>query len=314
MSRPAQAALAALVSVTSFVGLTSFAAPVALAEEETYIVAPGDFIKGIAEKLGVTVVQLLNANDLKFTSVIHPGDEIVVPEGGHLPAPADPVPAETPAPAAAPATSASGPTTPYVVQSGDYLFGIAADHGVKYGALLKANGLEITDTITPGQTLAIPPRTIPLPAPAAPAAPAAAPVATAASPAPAAAPATSSSVDVVMAYLQQQLGKPYKFNTAGPDTFDCSGLVRAAFLQVGVRLPHYSLLQSTYGTAVDWTTEPIRAGDLVFTFSSASPQAIGHVGIAIDSRRWIQAPGTGDVVRIGNLPKSTSIQAVRRML
>jgi cell wall-associated NlpC family hydrolase len=118
----------------------------------------------------------------------------------------------------------------------------------------------------------------------------------------------------VLSYLREQVGKPYVFNTAGPDTFDCSGLVRAAYLQVGVKLPHYSLLQSTYGKAVDWTAEPIQAGDLVFTYSSATPQEIGHVGVAIDSKRWIQAAGTGDTVRIGNLPKSSNIRAVRRLL
>jgi hypothetical protein len=52
----------------------------------------------------------------------------------------------------------------------------------------------------------------------------------------------------------------------------------------------------------------------VFTYSSATPQEIGHVGIAIDGRRWIQAAGTGDVVRVSNLPKSSAIRAVRRIL
>ena len=247
--------------------------------------------------------------------MIHPGDAIVVPEGGHAARTAPDRRAAVPcaAPSSCGAVHRRRPTWS---QNGDYLFGIAADHGVTVGALLKANELKITSTITPGQTLAIPPRTIPLPVdkPAPLRLPRTAGTRDCSStcrtgdarsclrrgtdagrdPAPAAAPVA---VDTVIAYLQQQIGKPYKFNTAGPDTFDCSGLVRAAFLQVGVRLPHYSLLQSTYGTAVDWTTEPIRPGDLVFTFSSASPQEIGHVGIAIDSRRWIQAAGTGDVRR-----------------
>jgi cell wall-associated NlpC family hydrolase len=132
--------------------------------------------------------------------------------------------------------------------------------------------------------------------------------------APAATAAASAPLDTVLAYLQAQVGKPYKFYTAGPDSFDCSGLVRAAYLQVGIKLPHYSLLQSKQGVAVDWTAEAIRPGDLVFTISSSSPNEIGHVGIAIDSRRWIQAAGTGDAVRIGPMPKPTSIRAVRRVL
>jgi len=311
MPRPAKALFAALLAATLVGGSL---AP-AHAEGESYEVKPGDHLKGIAAKLGVQLPQLLAANELKITSVIHPGDTLLVPPGGKLPT-AAPV-AELAAPPASAAPSAAS-TTPYTVGNGEYFFSIASKHGVTVGALLAANKMKITTTIQPGQTLAIPPRTIPLPevapaaVPAAPA-PAATPAALvpAASAAPAPAPAASP-IDTVLAYLQQQVGKPYKFFTAGPDTFDCSGLVRAGYLQVGVSLPHYSVLLSRMGTAVDWTVEDIRAGDLIFTFSSASPGAIGHVGVAIDSKRWIQAAGTGEVVRIRALPKS--IQAVRRVL
>ena len=306
MSRPAKALLAALLAAT----LVGGAIAPAHAQGELYEVKPGDHLNGIATKLGVPLPHLLAANELKITSVIHAGDTLVVPPGGKLPTAA---PAAAAAAPAAPAGPAAPVTTPYTVVDGDYFFRVAAKHGVTVGALLSANTMKITTTIQPGQTLAIPPRTIPLPevAPAAaPAAPAAsAPAATPAAPAPA--PAVSP-IETVLAYLQQQVGKPYKFYTAGPETFDCSGLVRAGYLQVGVKLPHYSVLLSRMGTAVDWTVEDIRAGDLIFTFSSASPGAIGHVGVAIDSKRWIQAAGTGEVVRISPLPKS--IQAVRRVL
>lgn len=111
-----------------------------------------------------------------------------------------------------------------------------------------------------------------------------------------------------------QIGKPYAFGTAGPLTYDCSGLVRASFATVKINLPHRSLLQSTYGTAVDWKTTPIQKGDLVFAFSSRSPQQIGHVGIAISSTQWIVAPYTGTTVSISRLPSIDKIQAVRRIL
>ena len=58
-------------------------------------------------------------------------------------------------------------------------------------------------------------------------------------------------------------------NGAGPTAaappapvFDCSGLIRAAYATVGVDLPHYSVTQANRGRAIDWRTEPIRAGDL----------------------------------------------------
>jgi cell wall-associated NlpC family hydrolase len=302
MSRPAKAILAALVAAT-LVG--SLAAP-ARAEGERYEVKPGDYLKGIAAKMGVALPVLLSANELKITSVIHPGDTLVVPAGGSLPiAPTAPAVAAP----AAPVAPVAPATTPYVVQNGEYFFSIAAKHGVTVGALLAANAMKITTTIMPGQTLAIPPRTLPIAPPPAPPSAAPAPAAAAAA---APAPAAASPIETVLAYLQQQVGKPYKFNTAGPETFDCSGLVRAGFLQVGIRLPHYSVLQSKLGTAVDWSVEPILPGDLVFTFSSSSPGEIGHVGIALDSKRWIQAAGNGDAVKISSLPKV--IRAVRRIL
>jgi cell wall-associated NlpC family hydrolase len=291
MTRPTNVLFAALLGASSFVAATS-----ASADGASYDVKPGDNLSAIAAKLGVPLSELLTANALKVTSVIHPGDDLLVPPGGRVP------PAATlPAPGAA---TPAAVTSSYVVGNGEYLFSIAAKHGVTVGALLAANGLKLTSVLLAGQTLAIPPRTLPLPAAAA----APAPTRAAASPAPVAA----STVDTVVAFLQQQIGKPYKFNTAGPETFDCSGLVKAAFGQVGVKLPHYSLLQTRFGTAVNWAAEGVRAGDLVFTFSSASPGEIGHVGVAIDAKRWIHAAGTGDAVKISALPRS--IQAVRRLL
>ena len=60
--------------------------------------------------------------------------------------------------------------------------------------------------------------------------------------------------------------------------------------------------------------DDIRAGDLVFTFSSRNPTQISHVGIAISSTEWIEAPFTGAAVRITRLPSDSRIQAVQRIL
>ena len=110
------------------------------------------------------------------------------------------------------------------------------------------------------------------------------------------------------------MGKPYQFFTAGPDTFDCSGLTVASYKQIGVSLTHQSLAQSKQGRAVDWTVEPIKAGDLVFMYSSRNPSVISHVGLAISPTRWVHAPRPGDVVREGPLPPASRIIAVRRFV
>jgi len=110
-----------------------------------------------------------------------------------------------------------------------------------------------------------------------------------------------------------QLGKPYVFGTAGPDTFDCSGLVSAAYKQAGIDIPAYTFTQATHGRPIDPATEPLRAGDLIFVRGGRPPQDLGHVGMAISATEWIQAPHTGDVVKVGPLPYDR-IQVVRRLV
>lgn len=48
--------------------------------------------------------------------------------------------------------------------------------------------------------------------------------------------------------------------------------------------------------------------------SSVDPTRIGHVGIALDADTWIQAVGTGILVRIRPIPSSDKISAVRRII
>jgi cell wall-associated NlpC family hydrolase len=287
----------------------------ATAPAATYVVKAGDNLVGIAKKLKVRFADLLAANSFTATSVIHPGDTLVVPAG------TAPATASLPATPSQAATPAAAPQRTYVVLPGDALIGIAMKHGVKLGPLLKANKFKIDSVVHPGDTLIIPAGgtlvVSPDPASSGPAiatnsaAPTAATPA-AATPAAATTEATSSAIDTVIAYATAQLGKPWKFNTAGPDSFDCSGLSSAAYAEIGLYLPHQSAMQATRGIAVDWRTEPIQAGDLVFMFTTSHPDVISHVGIAIDSKRWIHAPRSGDVVRVGMLPSADKIQAVRR--
>jgi cell wall-associated NlpC family hydrolase len=128
------------------------------------------------------------------------------------------------------------------------------------------------------------------------------------------APATPSRLQVVLDFAKAQVGKPYAFGKAGPTSYDCSGLTMAAFAKAKVSLPHQSLAQSKIGTAIDWKSTGVQAGDLVFTFSSKNKSQISHVGIAISATQWIEAPYTGGSIRVANLPTADKIQAVRRVL
>ena len=97
----------------------------------------------------------------------------------------------------------------------------------------------------------------------------------------------------VVGVAMAQLGKPYVYGTAGPDTFDCSGLVVYAYASVGVSLPHSSYALWNVGVYV--SQDQLQPGDLVFF------DGLGHVGIYIGGGQFIQAPHTGTVVQISSL-------------
>lgn len=269
---------------------TSTAAPVATTAM-TYTVRAGDGLASIARKVGVRLADLLTANQLTISSTIHPGQVLAVPAGGNS-SPSQPNPTTQP-------RSTAG-INPYTVKAGDSLFGIARRNGVTLSALLSANSFTITSTILPGQVIRIPASTLP--------------VTTAGSPNDTASSPATTPIETLVTYLRQQVGKPYKFFTAGPDTFDCSGLVVAGYRQIGIVLPHQSRMQSSIGTAVDWRNQPIQAGDLIFMVSSVDLTRIGHVGIALGDGTWIQAVATGTPVRIRAIPSADKISAVRRIV
>jgi LysM repeat protein len=126
------------------------AAPVA-PELARHVVVEGDTVSGIAAAYGLDVASLLSANGLAASSLIFPGEALVLPPAGTNNAPgADTVAPEAPAPEPAPA-----PADQHVVAEGDTLFGIAAAHGVSVADLDAANALGGSTIIRPGQVLAI---------------------------------------------------------------------------------------------------------------------------------------------------------------
>jgi cell wall-associated NlpC family hydrolase len=94
-------------------------------------------------------------------------------------------------------------------------------------------------------------------------------------------------LDVLVAGLTQ-LGKPYRYGGPGPDGYDCSGFVAAAFSAVGVDLPHNSAAQWELAAPVDVA----QAGDVWI-----APHR-GHIGLALGAGLLLHSPRTGDVVRI----------------
>jgi cell wall-associated NlpC family hydrolase len=100
-------------------------------------------------------------------------------------------------------------------------------------------------------------------------------------------------------------GAPYEYGAAGPNTFDCSGLVVWAFAQAGrPGLPHstYSLI----GMGVEVPMDQAQVGDLVFTNNA------GHMGIYVGGGSFVHAPRTGRTVTVEGLGYYTVV-SVRRI-
>jgi cell wall-associated NlpC family hydrolase len=106
-------------------------------------------------------------------------------------------------------------------------------------------------------------------------------------------PAPNAAAAGAVAEAKKQLGKPYHYGSAGPDSFDCSGLTMWSWSHGGGRsLPHSSRAQ--YGATSRIALNDIAPGDLLFFGSSVG--SIHHVGIYVGGGKMIDAPETGDVV------------------
>ncbi len=118
-------------------------------------------------------------------------------------------------------------------------------------------------------------------------------------------PQVSGSVGAVIAYAQAQIGKPYIYDTAGPNTFDCSGLTMMAWAQAGVSMPHYSGAQ--YAMFPHVPLNQLQPGDLVFW----GPGGSQHVALYVGSGMVIAATHTGSFVLEQPFDYATSIGASR---
>ncbi|GAA2124198.1 C40 family peptidase [Glycomyces algeriensis] len=101
------------------------------------------------------------------------------------------------------------------------------------------------------------------------------------------------SADSVVGFAYDQIGKPYGSGMTGPDAYDCSGLVVAAFSQSGVQLPRTS--QSQWAETAPVGRSELAPGDLVFS------HGLGHVAIYIGENQVIHATKPGDTVKTASI-------------
>jgi cell wall-associated NlpC family hydrolase len=116
----------------------------------------------------------------------------------------------------------------------------------------------------------------------------------------------SGSVATVVAFLKAQVGDAYVMGGTGPNAWDCSGLVQAAFKQVGVDLPRVSQDQSTSGTPVSLSN--LQVGDILYWGSAGSAY---HVGVYIGGGQYLDAANPSKGVVIQDLSGYPATGAVR---
>lgn len=92
-----------------------------------------------------------------------------------------------------------------------------------------------------------------------------------------------------LAAAESKIGAPYVWGATGPDSFDCSGLVRWAYAQAGVSIPRTTYDQAVGGAPV--SRDDLQPGDVVLYYGGE------HVGIYAGGGEVVHAPTSGESVK-----------------
>jgi cell wall-associated NlpC family hydrolase len=99
-----------------------------------------------------------------------------------------------------------------------------------------------------------------------------------------------------VAFALAQRGRPYRWGAEGPQAFDCSGLVWAAWRAAGVAIPRTAAGQLA---GLPRVRGRLRPGDLVI-YRSGGPSG-RHVAMVVGRGRMVEAPARGVPVRVTGL-------------
>lgn len=111
---------------------------------------------------------------------------------------------------------------------------------------------------------------------------------------PAPAPPASRTGQAFVDKALSQVGKPYVLGAAGPDSYDCSGLVQWSLKQLGVSIPRTSKQQWEATTRV--SKDDLQPGDLIFYSNNGSGSGVYHVAIYTGPGMRVHAPSPGKSV------------------
>jgi cell wall-associated NlpC family hydrolase len=117
----------------------------------------------------------------------------------------------------------------------------------------------------------------------------------------------------LIAAALSKVGKQYVWGGAGPDVFDCSGLVQWAYRQAGILMPRTAAEQFLTGQHIPLSSAA--PGDLLFwTYDPNDPTFVDHVAIYLGGGMMVVAPHTGLNVEVVPVPTGSSAGVVRVVL
>jgi peptidoglycan DL-endopeptidase CwlO len=108
-----------------------------------------------------------------------------------------------------------------------------------------------------------------------------------------------------------QIGKPYVFGSAGPSSFDCSGLTQYAWAAAGKRLSHFTgdqIKESTQVSASASASGILNAlpGDLVFFYNDRH-----HVGLYVGNGLMVHASNPSEPIKMAPI-NNANFREIRR--
>ncbi|MET8077082.1 NlpC/P60 family protein [Streptomyces sp. NPDC005303] len=110
--------------------------------------------------------------------------------------------------------------------------------------------------------------------------------------------------ETALRYARRQLGKPYQWGAEGPKRYDCSGLTSQAWAHAGTPIPRTS--QGQWARLPRVALKDLRPGDLVIYFPKAT-----HVAIYVGRGKVIEAPRTGEKIKVSPIASHPLLGAVR---
>ncbi|MDX8053926.1 C40 family peptidase [Lentzea sp. BCCO 10_0798] len=119
--------------------------------------------------------------------------------------------------------------------------------------------------------------------------------------------APAGAAGVALTFALGEQGKPYVFGSNGPNSWDCSSLMQAAYRAAGVSIPRVTYDQAKVGRGVG--RGEVAPGDLIIYYSGQS-----HVAMAVDGTRAVHASTEGVPVKIANIDSIGPISVIRRVV